>query len=149
MMNSLSVLTVMGVLLAVPAWADTVVDQGNGAVTDTLTKLTWQQADDGTTRTWEPALGYCEGLTLAGYDDWRLPNYKELVSITDDSRYNPAINPLFPNTKVTPSGGVYWTSTTSGQYTTYALVVTFASGTSSIRMKGTDLGYVRCVRSGQ
>jgi hypothetical protein len=35
---------------------------------------------------------------LGGHSDWRLPNIKELESLTDDMRYNPAIDTTyFPN----------------------------------------------------
>ena len=32
---------------------------------------------------WCEALTYCENLSLAGHDDWRLPNVLELLSIVD------------------------------------------------------------------
>lgn len=68
---------------------------GNGTVTDTVTGLTWQQADDGVYRNWEQALSYCEDLGLGGKDDWRLPNALELQSLVDYSRYDPSIDPVF------------------------------------------------------
>ena len=34
-------------------------------------------------RNWAAALNYAENLTLAGYSDWRLPNIKELQTLTD------------------------------------------------------------------
>ena len=96
------------------------VDNGNGTITDNATGLMWQQADDATPRNWEDALSYCEGLTSAGYSDWRLPNAKELHSILDYSRSplttnSPAIDPLFScssfnNPAGDPSYGYYWTS---------------------------------------
>jgi hypothetical protein len=46
----------------------------------------WQQADSGIGLDWEDALAYAESSTLAGYDDWRLPNVKELQSIVDYTR---------------------------------------------------------------
>jgi hypothetical protein len=62
-------------------------DNGNGTLTDNVTGLAWQQEDDDVQRNWEDAITYCEGLSLAGYSDWRLPNIKELKSIVDISVY--------------------------------------------------------------
>src|SRR6185295_7572041 len=52
--------------------------------------------------TWCGALAYCEGLTLAGHDDWRLPNVMELVSLVDYGRSQPAIEPLFETAMENP-----------------------------------------------
>ncbi|MDQ1333920.1 MAG: hypothetical protein QG552_870, partial [Thermodesulfobacteriota bacterium] len=74
--------------------SNTFVDKGNGTVTDTSTGLMWQQDtardDQGNydTMTWEEALAYCEGRTLGGHTDWRLPTIKELRSLVDYTRYN-------------------------------------------------------------
>ena len=59
------------------------VNNGDGTITDNATGLMWQQADSGNGMDWEDALAYAESATLAGYDDWRLPNIKELQSIVD------------------------------------------------------------------
>lgn len=67
-------------------------DNGDGTVTDLVTGLMWQQttdsdgdgdidADDKMTHS--GAQAYCEGLTLAGYTDWRLPDIKTLYSLID------------------------------------------------------------------
>jgi hypothetical protein len=97
-------------------------DNGDGTISDQATGLMWQQADDGVARNWQGALAYAEGLTLAGHDDWRLPNAKELQSIVDYTRsprttHSAAIDPLFACTPITgedgrPNFGCYWTSTT-------------------------------------
>ncbi|MDX1351316.1 MAG: DUF1566 domain-containing protein, partial [Putridiphycobacter sp.] len=96
------------------------VDNGDGTITDEATGLMWQQADDSNKRDWENALSYAENLTLAGYNDWRLPNAKELQSIVDYTRCpavtnSPAIDPLFTcsvliNPAGNPNYGYYWTS---------------------------------------
>lgn len=44
---------------------------------DNTTGLRWSRYD-GTTRTWENAITYCDGLNYGGYTDWRLPTQKEL-----------------------------------------------------------------------
>ena len=74
-------------------------DNGNGTVTDRLTKLIWlKNANAFGERTWEQALSDANtlasgsaGLTdgsVAG--DWRLPNVKELQSLIDFAYDNPA-----------------------------------------------------------
>ena len=93
----------------------TVLDNGTG--------LEWQQADDGQTRTWSQALAYCEDLSLGGHSDWRLPNIRELISIVDDSRYDPAIDPAF---QCRSSG--YWSATTLAPNTDNAWGVYFYYG---------------------
>jgi hypothetical protein len=97
-------------------------DNGDGTVTDHATGLTWMHADNGMGVTWGDALSYCEGLSLAGADDWRLPNIKELHSILDYSRSpdttnSPALDPIFNATVITNEAGqpdyaFYWSSTT-------------------------------------
>lgn len=95
-------------------------DNEDGTITDIATGLMWQQADDGNTRDWENALSYAEDLNLAGYNDWRLPNAKELQSIVDYTRApditnSAAIDPIFFATTFNdPDGnpgqyGYYWT----------------------------------------
>jgi hypothetical protein len=96
-------------------------DNGDGTVSDQATGLMWQQADGGKGRDWEDALAYAEGLRLAGYTDWRLPNAKELQSIVDYSRSpqatsSPALDPVFQTTAIrAPDNQLqypfFWTST--------------------------------------
>ena len=74
------------------------LDNKDGTVTDRSTGLIWQQKDDGTKRSWQKALAYCENLELPAQNsqkDWRLPNIKELSTIIDRSSNNPAINTTF------------------------------------------------------
>ena len=89
-----------------------------GTITDLATALTWQKGDSGAGMNWEHALAYCEDLSLAGYDDWRLPNAKELQSIVDYARApdaqnpaqgGPAIDPIFD---ISATESWFWTSTT-------------------------------------
>ncbi len=130
-------------LLAAPGLA-AAFTAGNGAVSDERTGLVWQQQDDGQTRTWEAAISYCEGLSLAGQSDWRLPNIKELESITDDGRYNPSIDPIFTGTQASN----YWSSTTYALYVSLAWSVNFYFGYVYGLVKSLYY-YVRCVRGGQ
>ncbi len=120
-------------------------DNGDGTVTDDITTLIWQQADDNTVRTWEAALSYCEGLLLAGYSDWRLPNVKELLSIVDYGYFFPAVDlAIFPNTVATR----YWSSTSRDSFPNTAWGVNFGVGIVDALNKPHSF-YARCVRVGQ
>ncbi|MFA9424110.1 MAG: DUF1566 domain-containing protein, partial [Sedimentibacter sp.] len=98
------------------------VDNGDGTISDLATGLMWQQSDDGVARNWEDSLAYSENLEASGYNDWRLPNAKELQSIVDYTRSpqttdSPAINEMFSLASIMDiEGNVqyphYWTSTT-------------------------------------
>jgi Protein of unknown function (DUF1566) len=64
---------------------------GDGSVTDTITGLMWQQTDGGE-MTVENAAIYCNGLSLAGHTDWRLPTAHEAFSILNHQYNNPALD---------------------------------------------------------
>jgi hypothetical protein len=121
-------------------------DNGDGTITDNATELTWQQ--DGTaTKNWEMALSYCEGLTLGGQTDWRLPTLKELQTLADYSVKNSkaAIDiDYFTNTVA----NFYWSSTTNGKSVNGAWGINFSYGFDIYRVK-TESGNVRAVRGGQ
>jgi hypothetical protein len=105
------------------------VDNEDGTITDDATGLMWAQDDSGTALNWEVALNWVQTLNTAsylGYDDWRLPNAKELQSIVDYSRSpdtssTAAIDPIFNTTQITNEDGAadwpwYWSSTTHANY---------------------------------
>ncbi len=129
---------------------DPFTDNGDGTVTDNNTGLMWQESpavDWGDEKTWEEAIIHCEDLSLGGYTDWRLPNIRELVSITDDFYYDPAIDTTsFPF----ETGGqtYFWSSTTSASDSSSAWFVYFSDGAVAIYDKSSN-HYVRCVRGGQ
>lgn len=113
------------------------VDNGDGTVSDTATGLMWQQADNGAGTIWGEALAYCENLSLAGYDDWRLPNIKELHSIVDYSRSpdatnSAALDPIFSISGITNEAGqpdypFFWSSTTLISYPDSVMDATYVS----------------------
>jgi hypothetical protein len=121
------------------------VDNGNGTVTDNMSGLVWQQADDGVARKWEDALAYCENLSLAESTDWRTPDIKELESIVDITAFNPSINATFFSTT---SSDIYWSSSTTlapADYTAFG--ADFYSGYIGANyIKSTSYEHVRCVR---
>ncbi len=61
-------------------------------VTDRLTGLVWSQNADRLNDLvgWQSALDHAGGLSLCGYDDWRLPNRKELWSLVNHQVADPA-----------------------------------------------------------
>ena len=67
----------------------TVPENGEEMIRDTKTNLYWQKTSV-SGQTWPQALLYCENLTYAGHDDWRLPNKNELASLVDFTKENPA-----------------------------------------------------------
>jgi|GEM_PF-2369008 len=124
------------------------IDNGDGTITDTITGIIWQQSDDGVARTWQAALEYCEGLNLANRTDWRIPNVRELMSIVDDSRYGPAINPVFAC-----RSGSYWSGSSSAYDPTEAWGGYFQSycGLADgmiFEKNKSENSYVRCVQGG-
>lgn len=97
-------------------------DNSDLTVTDHATGLMWQQDDSDTGMLWKDALAHAEASTHAGYDDWRLPNAKELQSLLDYTRSpgttsSPAIDAIFTSTQILNEGGQvdypwYYTGTT-------------------------------------
>ncbi len=123
---------------------DHLVINGDGTVTDKATGLMWQQ-ETGYGRNWQAALEYAETLSMAGYDDWRMPTVKELESIVDYGRENQAIDTtFFPGTV----SFYYWSSTTHAGYPSHAWLVDFYSGFVT-NYNESNNNYVRAVRAGQ
>lgn len=140
------------------------VDNSDGTVSDSATGLMWQKCSNGQTGldcsggsaasvlfddgdgdlgiAHQPAINYCDSLSLATHTDWRLPNVKELTSIVDYGRVSPAINPTyFPNTQ----SGYYWSSTAYEYNAGFAWIVGFYDGYVNFDFMGGSY-FVRCVR---
>lgn len=110
-------------------WGDNAfTSNGDGTVTDQALGLTWQQSDDGQARDWPGALAYCEKLGLAGRTDWRLPNVKELQSIVDYRKNDPALDQSV--LRQSDKAGWFWSSTTHGDNVSMASYVCFGKCTS-------------------
>lgn len=117
---------------------------GDGTATDELTGLMWQRAVYFDTLTWEAALGHADTLTLAGFTDWRLPNIKELRSISDASMIGPSIDGgVFGNV----GARKYWSGTTLPNQTTKAWYLNTQFGITTYDVKARRL-HVLCVRGG-
>jgi hypothetical protein len=95
-------------------WVRSPDTDGNGELESPADKLTWTEAQA------YPAI--LNAAAFGGYDDWRLPNAKELQSIVDYTRSpattgSAAIDPVFHATAITNEAGAedyafYWSGTT-------------------------------------
>jgi len=146
------------------------IDNGDGTVMDTGTGLMWVNSDkvlltsDGLD--WEGANLAADALVFPVvptppetspkyYEDWRLPSIKELASIMDYSKSNPAMNTtFFKNVKAT-----YWSSTSyweiikdavNKDVTVWSLAWYVNTADASITTKKkSEKCYVIAVRGGQ
>ena len=142
---------------------DFTIDSGVGTALHSKTGLMWDACSYGqtgttctgtaTTYNWQQAfvaVAAANASNYKGYADWRLPNVKELLSIAEKCRENPAINAdVFPAI-VTSTG--YWSSTSNGSNAAYARYVRFSDGENSIntiQSQRTQLKPIRLVRGGQ
>jgi len=139
-----------GVAWPVPRFSD----HGNGTVTDNLTGLMWTKNANlpNGYRTWQEALDYVSGMNAGaypnlGYTDWRLSNRKELHSLTDYSRYNPALPAGHPFTNV--QADYYWSSTTNAPFPSSAGLISMWNGHMYANDKSSTYYYVWPVRAGQ
>ena len=102
-------------------------------------RCTWNQASGD----WIDEVNFIENY--AGYDDWRLANIKELMSIVDYGALTPAIDPIFGPTAAT----YYWSLTSSALLPDRAWDLSFSSGVVSTGLKATAQLGVRAVRGGR
>ena len=117
------------------------IDNGDGTVTDPKTSLIWLKATlgNGQPMTHEKAL---EAIAALG-PEWRIPEFDELHSLVDRSRYNPAIDTsAFADTQ----NCAYWTSEKTAWASRAVWVVYFGNGHSYDCLRD-DSACVRAVRS--
>jgi formylglycine-generating enzyme required for sulfatase activity len=119
-------------------------DNGDGTIKDNYTGLVWQKIQSPNTMTWEEALSYSSGLSLAGKSDWRLPNIKELQSLNDEKFYKPSFN---KNYFINITSGNFWSSTTLIQTTSKAWDLNTEYGIVSYDDKSLKQNVI-CVRGG-
>jgi hypothetical protein len=150
-----------GVPPTFPRW----VDNGNGAITDTVTGLIWLKQADYIHSDWEDALaaantlasGQCGLTDGSAAGSWRMPNRNELQSLSDRMENNHAaffnaayLNwdgtlfraPIFANFV---EGQYYWTSTTDAANTSEAWTV-FSCDYGIYDTPKSNAGYTLAVR---
>jgi hypothetical protein len=117
-------------------------ENGDGTVEDLITGLVWQSTPWPDTLSWEEALAFAEDLAMGTHEDWRLPNIKELRSLSNEGFVNPSVDPLF-----FPGIGVkkYWSSTSLPNQVSRAWFLDTRFGISTHDLKSKQLN-VLCVR---
>lgn len=140
--------------------ADMIIDNVNNTVVHTKTGLMWKQCAEGqsgsgcasgsaTLMNWAGALAAANGAAFAGYSDWRLPNLKELFSISELCGASPAINQTaFPATPGSHPSDGFWSSSTRITLPSHANLVLVTDGIPGFNTKVSSY-YVRLVRGGQ
>ncbi|NOR58400.1 MAG: DUF1566 domain-containing protein [Sulfurimonas sp.] len=119
-------------------------DGAKEIVIDKSRGLMWQDSIDNKIikKNRKDAKQYCRRLVFAGYDDWYLPNIKELKSILDKDRRDPAIRKEFKNTK----SYHYWSSSPNlSANIINVLNIDFKNG-QSYKTNRRGRCHVRCVR---
>jgi hypothetical protein len=130
-------------------------NSGSSTIADHYTKLVWQRAAPSLQYSFTDAATYCQGLSLNGFVNWRVPSYKELLTLVDEhphfeyengSLVPHAIDPnAFPGSAV---GTPYWTSSMYPEDPTQgsAYVIDFRNGQANYTSTGpSTLLFVRCV----
>jgi hypothetical protein len=131
-----------------PPFCDAANLKCHATVTDTKTKLVWQQTTPSTPGyTWANAKAYCQtvGASLGGAG-WRLPTIKELQTLVDDSMPNGLILPTFQ-----PGANGYWSSSSVASSPTMAWIFDYVDqggffSAGSMTDAPPSLITVRCVR---
>ena len=115
----------IGLVFSQSVWAETQTSDDG---------LVWPEKDNGREMTWLAARDYCEYLSFAGADDWRLPSIDELKNAYNSS----SLKPLF-------ASKAYWSSTLNEEDPDHAWFVYFNNGGVSYDVR-TSKHSVRCVR---
>ncbi|HQP31126.1 MAG TPA: DUF1566 domain-containing protein [Deltaproteobacteria bacterium] len=129
------------------AWpASRFIDNGDQTVTDTLTGLMWQKNPNVMIESsWSAALNLCDISTVGTYDDWRMPNLRELLSLLDYSVY-PIVVDITAFPFLDSDDTIYWTSTNVDGDDNSAWCVDIDSGITAAASKALSSYWVWAVR---
>jgi hypothetical protein len=133
-----------------PAWKSYQLSNDGSEVLDLQSGLIWHRCSAGQTWDGSTCVG---GLTVFTHESalayantqtrWRLPNVKELRSLVEPSRRNPALDSLFfPETFSSP----FWSSTPDAKSFANALTVDFNQGVVKSATRSIANAQVRLVR---
>lgn len=131
-------------------------DNRDGTVTDYLTGLMWfKDANLLGKMTWEESFYAIEDVNVfpenyngagyaAVYNDWRMPNRKELISLTDYSQSDPALPQAH---QFNIQSECYWSSTTNANFPETAWQIYILDGYVGNNTKSYDGSYAWPVRT--
>jgi len=121
-------------------------------ILDDWTQLRWERVAIYQASSFDDAAAHCAGLTLDGLSGWRVPSYKELLTLVDESPHTeyPTGAPVtiaidgnaFPGTRYDLP---YWTSSPFLKSPGDAYVVRFSDGIADHAPMLSANYYVRCV----
>jgi hypothetical protein len=117
---------------------NTLVNLGDQIIVQENAGVMWSA--DEQVATYFEGMTYCSDLTWAGYNDWRLPDVKELSLLVDHTE-------LFPAAQDDLMSNSYYWSTTHQPYSSwfiYGFNFSFGNGTSEFFKD--DTHYAKCVR---
>lgn len=114
--------------------------------------LMWARRDNGADVDWHEAKAHCEGLSLAGYDDWRLPSIEELETLHDPGGsestliFDGKAHPINMVSGFQFTGFYLWSSTKEGSSSAWFFLLGLGDRTSTLL--DSDFGKrALCVRS--
>lgn len=123
---------------------------GNDIVIDNATGLVWPAranrggCNNGDKLNFEEVVSFASALDFANFQDWRVPNVKEVFSLINFGRFAPA---LYTDFFTVFSIGKYWTSTTAHFLQAKAFYVDINTGWIYDEFKTNDCEVI-CVRGG-
>ena len=114
-----------------------------GVEFDHNTGLFWQK-EEGRATFWEYAKGYCMGLNLAEFSDWKLPDKNRLQSMFLHNRQTSSkFLDKFPKLKTS----CYWSSTPQSEGSAFAWYMNYFTKSMKTGYKS-NFCFVKCIRKG-
>ena len=111
---------------------------------DKSTSLIWQDHQDNRelSITYYQSQDYCEKLVIGKYNNFRIPTLRELQSIVNYKKYDPAIKKGFDYV----SNEYYWSTTPFADDNKIVWLVNFKKGERTVKDMHYDR-HIRCVQS--
>jgi hypothetical protein len=141
-------------------------DDTTQSISDNHTNLTWERNASNQLVSQHDAFMHCQGLSLPNYPSgWRMPSYKELLTIVDESPHVEYIGATFAYKAIdphafgldlsgherTPTNAAYWSSSlldpslTCQNAASCAYLVEFTTGSTAPPVPTGSGALVRCV----